>query len=163
LLENPSWYGNTIVYVSYNNLYITYPNEIKESEILINAIIENLKDILPQEIVDKAIMLKDLDLYEISKLVKLDIMFENYLWSIKKQNQEAVIKNLQNRLTNYFKSKIRDYDKSFLVKIDLTDLNVKAIGEIPGIVLNQFSLDEYQGKLRVAVTIGERNSRQLLF
>ena len=163
MLENPSWYGNTIVYVSYNNLYITYPNEIKESEILINAIIENLKDILPQEIVDKAIMLKDLDLYEISKLVKLDIMFENYLWSIKKQNQEAVIKNLQNRLTNYFKSKIRDYDKSFLVKIDLTDLNVKAIGEIPGIVLNQFSLDEYQGKLRVAVTIGERNSRQLLF
>jgi len=157
LLENSSWYGRKVVYMSYNHLYITYPNEIKESEVLINAILEKLKDILPQDIINKVSLLKDLDLYESSKINELQMIFQYYLRTIKKETREEINKKLSEKLFDYYKEKMRDYDKSVVLKIDLDDLNVKAVGEVPGIILNQFSLDEYNNNLRIGVTVGERN------
>lgn len=44
-------------------------------------------------------------------------------------------------------------DKTAIIKIRLSGLGITAIGTIPGHLLNQFSLDEYQGLLRAGVTI----------
>ena len=51
---------------------------------------------------------------------------------------------------------MRDLEKTGIVKIDLSDFKVVSAGSVPGHPLNQFSLDEYQDNLRIAVTIGER-------
>jgi len=45
-----------------------------------------------------------------------------------------------------------------IVRVGLNSLAVEATQTIPGHLLNQFSMDEYNGHLRVAVTIGDRNS-----
>jgi len=163
LLENSDWYGGTVVYMSYNNLYITYPNEMKESELRIDTIINALKDIFPQTLIDKIAKLKNLDLYESSKMNELESILssqeasrytENYCKKF--ENADKCSEYIEERIKAHYINKIRDYDKSFVVKIDLNNLNIKTIGEVPGIALNQFSLDEYQGKLRIGVTIGER-------
>ncbi len=39
------------------------------------------------------------------------------------------------------------------IRLDAGELAVAGQGSIPGVVLNQFALDEYQGHLRVAVTV----------
>ena len=39
------------------------------------------------------------------------------------------------------------------IRLDAGDLTVAGQGNVPGTVLNQFALDEYQGHLRVAVTV----------
>ena len=38
----------------------------------------------------------------------------------------------------------------------LKDLNIKSNGSVPGVPLNQFSLDEYDNHLRIATTVGGR-------
>jgi uncharacterized secreted protein with C-terminal beta-propeller domain len=163
LLENSDWYGGTVVYMSYNNLYITYPNEMKESELWIDTIINAFKDIFPQTLIDKIAKLKNLDLYESSKMNEWEAIFssqeaEKYIenYCKKFENDDKCSEDIEERIKAHYTNKIRDYDKSFVVKIDLNNLNIKTIGEVPGIALNQFSLDEYQGKLRIGVTIGER-------
>ena len=41
------------------------------------------------------------------------------------------------------------------ISINKNDIDFLASGEVPGHVLNQFSMDEYNGNLRIATTIGE--------
>ena len=48
-------------------------------------------------------------------------------------------------------------EQTDIVKISLSNFDIKDIGTVPGQLLNQFSLDEYDGNLRVAVTIGAQN------
>lgn len=57
-------------------------------------------------------------------------------------------------------SKISDQEileKTTIHKISITDgtIEYKTRGEVPGHVLNQFSMDEYQGYFRIATTTGE--------
>ena len=61
---------------------------------------------------------------------------------------------LTNRVSDYYQEHQRELEKTGLVKIGLANLKITATGETPGRLLNQFSLDEYEGKLRTAVTIG---------
>jgi inhibitor of cysteine peptidase len=64
---------------------------------------------------------------------------------------------------------IRDEDQTVLHRIRTEDgeISVAANGEVPGYVLNQFSMDEYEGYFRVATTsqmtnLGENPSQRLL-
>jgi uncharacterized secreted protein with C-terminal beta-propeller domain len=60
---------------------------------------------------------------------------------------------MNNRMNDYREEHKRDLERTGIAKIDL-ELNLKASGEVPGRVLNQFSLDEYNGYLRIATTVG---------
>jgi hypothetical protein len=53
-------------------------------------------------------------------------------------------------------ARARDLDRSVIARIPLSTLTIAATGNIPGHLLNQFSLDEHQGNLRVAVTVGDQ-------
>jgi len=68
--------------------------------------------------------------------------------------------------TNYWVYSLRDWsskisyletEKTIIHKISITDgaIEYKSGGEVPGRVLNQFSMDEYQGYFRIATTTGE--------
>ena len=50
-----------------------------------------------------------------------------------------------------------------IIKFDLEGMKVgyAGSGTVPGYLLNQFSLDEYEGNLRVATTVWEKNSNSL--
>ena len=62
---------------------------------------------------------------------------------------------MTNKMSDYTKKHKRDLTKTDIVKINIDDLKVETIGIVPGSLLNQFSLDEYEKNLRVAVTVGE--------
>ncbi|MGM9921209.1 MAG: beta-propeller domain-containing protein [Bhargavaea sp.] len=47
------------------------------------------------------------------------------------------------------------YTKIFKYALDGTDVTFSASGEVPGTPLNQFSMDEYEGHFRIAVTDGD--------
>ena len=51
----------------------------------------------------------------------------------------------------------KTYEKTVTHKINIDKENIKYIGsgEVPGHVLNQFSMDEYKGNLRIATTTGD--------
>jgi uncharacterized secreted protein with C-terminal beta-propeller domain len=49
----------------------------------------------------------------------------------------------------------RDLEQTGIVKIRVSDLSVQGTGTVPGRVLNQYAIDEYNGNVRVAVTVGK--------
>ena len=82
------------------------------------------------------------------------------------QNIFVSSNNIYITYTNYWVYPLRDLsskvsdletEKTTIHKISITDgkIEYKTQGEVPGHVLNQFSMDEYQGYFRIATTTGE--------
>ena len=62
--------------------------------------------------------------------------------------------NLNNALQSYYSEHMRELEKTEIIKIGLDGLALTATGSVPGSLLNQFSMDEYNGYLRLATTVG---------
>jgi uncharacterized secreted protein with C-terminal beta-propeller domain len=117
---------------------------------------EKCKDLFPTSVIEKIEKLKGYDISQQSKLTELIIILERYLATLSKDERKRIENELENRMADYLKERKRDLEKTGIVKIDLKDFKILATGEIPGRILNQFSLDEYKNYLRAATTIGER-------
>lgn len=61
----------------------------------------------------------------------------------------------QAALKDVYTSHLRDFDTTIITKFSIPDLTITATGSVPGHLLNQFSLDEYNGTLRTAVSLGQ--------
>ena len=149
---------SSLIYMSKNNLYVAYSYSYTENllKFFLSFLEEKAQDLVPSSMINK---LKKLDSYDISmdaKMTELQIIFENHLSSLNDDERLKFENELNNRLTDYYKAHKRDLEKTTLVKLDLGSLEIKALGNIPGQPLNQFSLDEYKDNLRVATTVGER-------
>jgi len=143
-----------IVYMSKNNLYITYPSYQDVFFFMKNFILETGEDIFPSEIIEKV---KKLDGYDISaqaKMTELEIILRRFKLSLDEDEALKVENELENRMEKYWKEHIRDLEKTAIIKISLGDFVIEATGEVPGHIINQFSLDENSGYFRVATTIG---------
>lgn len=57
---------------------------------------------------------------------------------------------------NLYLTNTPEYDKTEIAKIEIKDgkITPRATGKVPGRVLNQFSMDEYNGYFRIATTTG---------
>ncbi len=140
------------IFVSENNIYISYYYPGDQLYWNIRFIEEN-SSLYPEWYVKKIAYVKGLDISDDAKNTEVV-----HLWSrllSEKSRDEAVKfqKDINNRLAVFLETHIREIEKSHIVKIDRKTLSIAAKGEAPGRMLNQFSMDEYQGNLRVAVTI----------
>jgi uncharacterized secreted protein with C-terminal beta-propeller domain len=147
----------SIIYMSENGLYITnyyFGDIIKFYYDFLN---EKCKDLFPDWVIEKVGKLKDYDISLGSKLNEFNLILEKYKSSLEEDERRRVENEFQNRISDYAKEKKRDLEKTGILKIDLESFEIKAHGEIPGRILNQFSLDEYKSYLRIATTVGENS------
>jgi uncharacterized secreted protein with C-terminal beta-propeller domain len=73
--------------------------------------------------------------------------------SLDKDESLQFSNEMYNRLADYIEENKRELIKTGIVKIGF-NMEVLGSGSVPGTLLNQFSLDEYEGNLRVAITVG---------
>ena len=145
--------GQSVFYMSKNFIYITYPYNENLSSLYYNFFKDKASDLIPEETL---ISLKNLETYKISenaKMVEVQIILEKLFNSLSGDERKRVENEINNRSNDYLKDYVRDYQKSGIVKISNAHLDIDRVGSIPGTPLNQFSLDEYQSSLRIAVTI----------
>lgn len=62
--------------------------------------------------------------------------------------------DVQNAIQMELDARKRELDRTRITRVPLANLAIGAVGEVPGSLLNQFSLDEYNDDVRVAVTVG---------
>jgi uncharacterized secreted protein with C-terminal beta-propeller domain len=110
-------------------------------------------DLMPSSLLEKLANLKNLDISQPAKQTELSILISQFYTGLSDDNRLKTQTELSNRLSSYVKEHNRDLEMTAIAKIDLNDFKIVATGQIPGTVLNQFSLDEYQNNLRVATTI----------
>lgn len=157
--KNTSFVGSSdpassVVYMSPSSLYLTYYNPGDSVKILNSYLGEN-KGLVPEWLVEK---LKKLEGYDISSSAKMAEIWElitRFQNSLSDDDRLKMQNEMANRQADYLAKHRRELDNTGIVKIRTGDLSIDSTGSVPGKLLNQFSLDEYNGDLRAATTVGE--------
>jgi inhibitor of cysteine peptidase len=151
------------MYMSENNIYITYTDYINEYDIEKQITIDLFKNNLSEYENDliKRIKITDNDI--LSRYEKEQKIWQIYLKHISMLSIEEQDK-FQNKIEELMKLELEKYD-SFeytiihKINIDKDKITPETNGKIPGRIINQFSMDEYNNIFRIATTISQRWSR----
>lgn len=146
--------GSSVLFMSRSALYATFTYYEDIIEFYYQFFLENGQGLIPDSIVERLKVLKGYDISNQAKLVEFQNIYERYLSSLSSDERLKVENEYTNRLEDYSEKHKRELERTGIVKIGLSNLDILATGSIPGRPLNQFSLDEYQNYLRVATTVG---------
>ncbi len=145
------------MYVSQNNIYITYTKRLNQSEIMLEVMFDVMYPKLSPEDKEKAdkIMSADKDiLNQQEKAEKITRIFEKYGLGLSKERASNLQKEIQDEIAKKMDWISREIEKTVVHKINIAngELNYKGSGEVTGTVLNQFSMDEKGDYFRIATT-----------
>jgi uncharacterized secreted protein with C-terminal beta-propeller domain len=146
--------NQSTLYVSDNAIYLTYSYQGDTVAFLYNFFKEKAGDLAPDWLMEKISKLMTYDLSQSSKMSELSSLLSRHINSLSEDERMKFNNELTNRMQDYTKEHLRELEKTGIAKIGLTDFKVAGVGAVAGHPLNQFSLDEYQGYLRIAVTVG---------
>ena len=155
-LQNATFIGsssNSVFYMSQNNIYITYQLATDFVEFFYSFITSKAQDLFDHATLTKLKDLTNLEISNQAKLVELESILSNYQLTLADEQRRKVETELTNRLDNYSTEHKRELSQTAIVKINTDNLESSLVGVVPGSLLNQFSLDEYNEHLRVATTI----------
>lgn len=149
-------YANTL-YVSQENIYLAYQKNLpyvaweKERELRFYQVIVPL---LPEIVQDEINTIRRSELSSGEKWDKVRIVLENMYNNMGEEEKKELQKKIQDALEEYEAKLEAERRKTVIHKISINDgdIEYKKRGEVNGYLLNQFSLDEYEGNLRIATT-----------
>lgn len=144
---------NSTVYMSKNALYVAYSYNGDYLEFFYNFFKEN-SDIISQNIIDRLGKIRNYDLSQEAKMTEFTVLMQELENSLSDDERLKFDNEMQNRMESYANKHKRDLTKTDIAKININNFKVDALGTIAGNLLNQFSLDEYEGNLRAATTVG---------
>lgn len=148
--------GNTTTYMSNNAIYIAnahYPDTV---EIMIDFFSEN-SDLFPEEFVKSLDKVKALDISSDAKMAELMVQMNKLELSMDQDQRLKLENEIANRGSDFAKKHYKRFEKLAVVKLSNKDLEIESTGDIPGTLVNQFAMDEYNENLRMAITLSGRN------
>lgn len=145
--------GNaSVVYMSQENIYISFSYYENMLNFLLNFLKSQGKDIISDEIINKLDTLNSYDISDEAKMLEFNRIFEGYLLGLSDDQRKLIENEMQNKIEAYMKEHARDLEKTGIARFDIKNLEASSSEVIPGSPLNQFSLDEHKGFLRIATT-----------
>jgi halocyanin-like protein len=147
--------AESVVYVSRDAVYVTYTRAQSEADVLLDFALSDGRGIFDDATLER---LERLDGYELSdraKRVELESILEDWRDSLADDDRVEARNELENRMRDYVNENLRDFETTQVVRVNTDTFEVDATGTVPGAPLNQFALDEHDGDLRVATTVGE--------
>ncbi len=125
-----------------------YVNEFAQQVAL--PILPSEEDMGVREILDSSV-----NSYE--KQNKIQKIIQDYSGSLKGNEKAEFDKELLEKMSDFEFNIQKKTEKTVIhkINIDKKEINYEGVGEVPGHVLNQFSMDEFNGNFRIATTTGE--------
>ncbi|HIH37563.1 beta-propeller domain-containing protein [Candidatus Woesearchaeota archaeon] len=147
--------SSTNMYMSEDNLYLTYPKQIPYYKEQLDMFEEVLLPALPSDI-QEDIRTAIKNIPERTKPQVIEAMLEDYVRT-HKEEMDAIEKDLAEKADAYQKKQARERDQTIIQKISARDGKLEYLGDgsVPGMVLNQFSMDEKDSYFRIATTSGQ--------
>ena len=138
--------GNSqVLYVSKENIYVTYYSYNYDYKILDDAIQEVLLPLLPDNYRHEIDLIKEFTtLNEYQKKTVTEWILQNYTNSLTDEERLELYREL-----------ISLFERTTIHRISINDGEIvyAAQGQVPGQISNQFSLSEWNGVLRVSSTL----------
>ncbi len=145
----------SVVYMSGQAIYITYSYVEGIAPAVFDFCTNYCDGILPASLIESIANVEGYDISDMAKLTEVEVIIGDYMDSLSEGERILVESELLNRLEDYYDVHKRELERTGIVAIDLDSFAISATGSVPGSVLNQFSLDEHDGYLRIATTVGE--------
>jgi uncharacterized secreted protein with C-terminal beta-propeller domain len=145
------------LYVSQNNIYITYSKnmpvmyyELQREDRFYQVVLPQL----PKDVQDKIIAIKASDLGSYEKWDQISSILEDKFNGMTEKEKQDYSEKVQKAVEEYELKIAQEREKTVIQKIsiDKGDIEYKTKGEVPGSLLNQFSMDESGDYFRVATT-----------
>ncbi|MEM5814482.1 MAG: beta-propeller domain-containing protein [Candidatus Aenigmatarchaeota archaeon] len=145
------------LYVSENNIYTVYTKYMKQAE-RNSRLIEALMPSLPLDLQSTIRGIQrnpNITAYE--KMYEVGKAIQSYAADLGPEEGAKFMKSMEERMLTILMGIEKETEKTVIHKISVSGPNVeyKTSGEVPGRVLNQFSMDEYDGNFRIATTTGQ--------
>ncbi len=149
--------GSGQIYVSEYNIYLSYQKSINWDDYNDRKLKEVYMKIAPQSLKEKINEIISSNTYHYDKQSQVSNLVYKYSISLIGVEKENFDSKLSKAMEEFEDGLAKERDKSIVHKInvDKLDINYESAGEFSGHILNQFSMDEYKGNLRVATTSGE--------
>lgn len=149
--------GNQNMYVSQNNIYLTYTKYVSENMLAMEVAKEMLMPKLSKKDQDKINKIDAVDNFILNKeekLAKVELVLERYVMSLDEDEQETLQEELEAKMKAKYKDISKELEKTVIHKIEINkgELAYQNFGEVTGQALNQFSMDESNGYFRIATT-----------
>ena len=152
--------GSQNMYMSHENIYITYTQYINEWDLQREIIVELIEPLLTDSDKDLIEKIKQTDNDVLSQREKENKIFQiiqSYIEYMDQDEQEE----FQDKVEELLQEKLEEYEYMEFtlihkISVDEGDITIAADGKIPGHIINQFSMDEYDNVFRIATTISAR-------
>ncbi|MQL50805.1 hypothetical protein GFC01_00615 [Desulfofundulus thermobenzoicus] len=141
------------IYASTGHLYLTGP-KTPDFTAYTGKVLEEMSTLVPAKIKADIDRIKNSNKDPGQKLQELDLLLDGFLSSLDERVAVALEEQYIDIRNKWKQEMARERDKTLIHKLALNKDNVeyRCSGEVPGQVLNQFSMDEYQGMFRIATT-----------
>ena len=149
--------SGTVVYVSPKNIYLAAALPPDTLDFMVGFLQAN-PGLAPADIVQHLAAVAGYDLSGSAKQVEMQMVMNRWMAGLDDDARLKLGNDMTNRFRDYWDGHAREFQRSIVTRLAADTLEVAATGEVPGVLLNQFSMDEDGGYLRLAVTIGGRGS-----
>jgi inhibitor of cysteine peptidase len=145
---------NTVVYMSPDALYVTYTKPTSEAALAGEFLREEF-DRTPDRVADRIAEIQSYDISAQSKEREMQRAFRRWTATLPEEEQRTVQQSFREEFTDYVDRHQRNISQTGIVRVDVqqSNLSVEATGTVPGEPLNQFSMDQHDGTLRITTTI----------
>lgn len=148
------------LYMSNNNIYLSQTEYINEYELrqkIVKDLIMPKLTLSDRDRINRINLIDNDILSNYEKEMKIMEIIYSYVYMLNEKEQIEYEETLERKL----KDKLSEYEYfqySIINKININNgkINVQTTGKIPGRILNQFAMDEYNNVLRVATTVDAR-------
>ena len=166
---------DSTVYMSHEGLYVTYTERTSRAELRLEVLLGPARPLLDDRVAEHLREVREYDLGERATAVEVEETLGRWRAGMDEQRREAVGEALREQYEEYVEEHKRSLTTTHVVRVNVTAERVAAnassggsgghgvptlsmgdTGAVPGRPLNQFSVDEHEGSLRVATTVGER-------
>ncbi len=149
--------GATTVMMSKNNVYLATRAYAEPTEVMLDVISIVASKDLSQTAKDSINKIKGYEISLSGKLNEVTLIIQNEFNKLDPNARLKAESNFNNDVTIEMTKRQRDLETTRIARIALDTLSIQATGAVPGSLLNQFSLDEYNSDLRVSTTVGGNN------
>ena len=141
------------VFVSREHIYLT-AGKMPDLVRLSRGFFERIIPVLPGELRAEMAEIRDAEADFAAKLRRAESLIDDYLYGVNPAGAGALLNRIAASYEDWRRDIAREQNMTVIHKLAAAGDTVEYLckGEVPGQVLNQFSMDEYQGFFRIATT-----------
>ncbi|MFA5382438.1 MAG: beta-propeller domain-containing protein [Candidatus Micrarchaeia archaeon] len=164
VLDKKTFMGpySSTTYVSEENIYFAMYKNNPESQVMFYYLLDEGKNLINNEVYNRLIYLNALNISDQAKTVEFEIIMQSIYQGLTNEERAELSNDLQKGYSSYVLKYPEKKEYTGILKVSYLngELEMAETGKIPGRLLNQFSMDEYENNLRIAFTFGNRDDSQ---